>query len=95
MVKKGRGGRRAGAGRKPKDQELNLILVLDKYIDPDKVAKKLLTLINKGNLGAIKLYLEYRAGKPVETIDLNQRIEDYKPVLNIGFSSSKNPEDLE
>lgn len=59
-----RGGTRPNAGRKPKDQEQKLIERLDNIINSDDVLLSLKELIEEKNLNAIKLYLEYRFGKP-------------------------------
>ena len=67
----GHGGARKGAGRKPKIEELKLIESLDKVINPEKALAKLHQLINEDNFPALKLYFEYRFGKPKETIDNN------------------------
>jgi len=63
------GGRRKGAGRKPKDEEQKIIERLDKHIDKDKPFKILEKLITEENFNALKLYMEYRFGKPKETIE--------------------------
>jgi len=58
------------AGRKPKADELKIIEKMDLAIDADNVLIKLKELIEKGNLQAIKLYLQYRYGQPKEQIDV-------------------------
>ena len=70
------------AGRKPKDQELKIIESLDANINTDIAFKKLSELIELGNLQAIKLYLEYRYGKPKETKDITTTGENmiFKPI---------------
>jgi hypothetical protein len=71
-----RGGAREGAGRKSKDEELKIIERLDNIIDSDEVIESLKALIKEGNFNAIKLYLEYRYGKPKETIEnINRNFE--------------------
>jgi hypothetical protein len=71
-----RGGAREGAGRKSKDEELKIIERLDNIIESDDVIKSLKVLIKDGNFNAIKLYLEYRYGKPKETIEnINRNFE--------------------
>ena len=64
------GGKRAGAGRKPKSEEQDLIEKLDKIIQEEEVIKQLKELIADGDLRAIQLYLNYRRGKPKETKDI-------------------------
>tara|TARA_R110000764_G_scaffold101840_2_gene187176 strand:- start:1164 stop:1451 length:288 start_codon:yes stop_codon:yes gene_type:complete len=67
------------AGRKPKIDELKLIEKLDNVIESDDVLKKLKDLIQDNNYNAIKLYFEYRFGKPVDKIDVNTNVEDNEP----------------
>ena len=66
-----RGGRRLGAGRKPKADELKLVEKLDNVIDNEIALKKLGELIAKGDIRAIQIYFNYRYGKPKEKIDIN------------------------
>jgi len=63
------GGARQGAGRKPKDEELKIIERLDNVIESEDAIKSLKQLIKDNNFNAIKLYFEYRFGKPKETIE--------------------------
>jgi len=69
--RKTNGGKREGAGRKPKAQEQQLIERLDNRIDEDEVLQVLKQLIKDGDLRAVQLYLNYRRGKPKDTVDLN------------------------
>jgi hypothetical protein len=64
-----RGGKREGAGRKPKSEEIELIEKLKPY---DEIALgKLNELVEDGDLAAIKLFMSYRYGMPRQTTDLN------------------------
>ena len=63
------GGAREGAGRKPKADELKFLEKLDKHIDQDEAIKSLKALIKDGNFHAIKMYFEYRFGKPKEVVE--------------------------
>lgn len=63
------GGVREGAGRKPKEEELKLIERLDNIINSEDALKALKDLIAEKNFNAIKLYFEYRFGKPKEVIE--------------------------
>lgn len=74
-----RGGKRKGAGRKSKADEQKLIERLDNIIDSDEVIKKMYDMIKQGNYQAVKLYLEYRFGKPKESIDVTTNGD------NVGF----------
>jgi hypothetical protein len=80
-----RGGKRDGAGRKPKAQEQQLIERLDSIIDEDEVLQVLKQLIKDGDLRAVQLYLSYRRGKPKDTMDLNTTGEgigiDFKELI--------------
>jgi len=63
------GGFRKGSGRKSKIEEIHFIEKLDNIIDNNEAINKLKELIYNKNFNAIKLYLEYRYGKPKETIE--------------------------
>jgi len=80
------GGSRPGAGRKSKADELKLIERLDNIIDGDNAINKLNDLISDGNFNAIKLYLEYRYGKPKESLDVTSDGEtlSFNELLNFG-----------
>jgi len=67
--KKSRGGARPGAGRPKRDEELEIINLLDKHIDRDEVVLKLLEKIKQGDGKMITLYLNYVYGKPTQTIN--------------------------
>lgn len=67
--RKNNGGARPGAGRKPKADEVKFLERLDNIIDKDEAVEKLKELIDEGNMQAIKLYFEYRYGKPKEVIE--------------------------
>lgn len=84
MAKGKHGGARDGAGRKPKIDEIKLIERLDNVIDSDVAISKLKGLINDSNFNAIKLYFEYRFGKPKDSIDITSGDEAIK-----GFNLSK------
>ena len=65
------GGKREGAGRKSKAEEIKLIEALDKHIDSDRVFSVLQGLIEEKNIKAIQIYLDRRYGKPKESVTLN------------------------
>lgn len=64
-----KGGKREGAGRKPKATEMELIELLTPL---DKIA---LEALKKGLLTGqyqyLKLYFEYRYGKPNQKVEIN------------------------
>jgi hypothetical protein len=67
--RKKNGGKRQNAGRKPKAEELELI---EKLSPMDDVAlKELEKGVKGGDFQYIKMFFEYRFGKPKQTIDNN------------------------
>lgn len=63
------GGARPGAGRPKRDEERDIINLLDKHIDRDLVVLKLLEKIKQGDGKMITLYMNYVYGKPVQTVN--------------------------
>tara|TARA_R110002049_G_scaffold295766_1_gene483369 strand:- start:11 stop:295 length:285 start_codon:yes stop_codon:yes gene_type:complete len=73
------GGKRVNSGRPAKADELKFLEKLDKHIDQDEAIKSLKELIKDGNFNAIKLYFEYRFGKPKEVVEnINMNYENGK-----------------
>jgi len=66
----GHGGKRPGAGRKKKVDELAMIEALGKHIDNEAVFRVLKREIAKGNMKAISIYMNYMYGKPVDRKDI-------------------------
>lgn len=77
------GGKRKGAGRKPKATEILIIEKLDNIIDSDDVVRSLRGLIEKGDFNAIRLYFEYRFGKPKNNVDVTSGDE---PIQNFNLA---------
>ena len=71
MKVENRGGKREGAGRKPKVKEQDLIDKLDSIIDKEEVIKTLGQKALNGDMRALGLYMGYRYGKPKETKDIH------------------------
>jgi hypothetical protein len=71
MKVENRGGKREGAGRKPKVKEQDLIDKLDSIIDKEQVIKTLGQKALNGDMRALGLYMGYRYGKPKETKDIH------------------------
>ena len=71
----GHGGARSNAGRKPKADEIALIESMDKIAIPVKALEKLWNLAKADDLGALKVWLEYRFGKPKQSVDTNISID--------------------
>jgi len=69
------GGKREGAGRKSKAEEMLLIERLNKHIDQDDAILKLKSLVDEGDFKAIQLYMAYMYGKPKETKDITINAE--------------------
>ena len=67
--KDGRGGPRPGSGRPRKIDELALIERMDKISAPVEALKKLWELASAGDVTALRIWLEYRYGKPKQTVD--------------------------
>lgn len=63
----GHGGKREGSGRKPKDEELKILEKLSPH--DDLAITKLVAGVKKGEFQYIKLFMEYRFGKPKQSID--------------------------
>ena len=66
------------AGRKSKREEFGLTETMEKLLPTDKVLEEFATIIqfsddDKLKLAAIVKWLEWRVGKPKETIDLSQK----------------------
>ena len=73
--RKNNGGKREGAGRKSKSEEMHLIERLNKHIDSDDAIKKLKEKIDEGDFKALQLYMNYMYGKPKETKDVTINAE--------------------
>ena len=92
--KKGAGGARPGAGRKPKIQEVKLIEQMDAISVPDEIWKALLFKCKEGDTAAIKLWLSYRFGLPKQQIDVTTNGQNIAPPIqwigkNIAIESAK------
>lgn len=76
----GHGGARPGGGRKPKATEIELIERLSPM--DDLALETLKTRLKEGDMQAIKLFFEYRYGKPKQDIGLtgNLHLSD-EPIL--------------
>lgn len=81
MAKGKHGGARPGAGRPPKAQEQELIEKLSPM--DDMALEALQSSLEKKHPWAVKLFMEYRYGKPKETKDVT--IIGEQPIFNIEF----------
>jgi hypothetical protein len=92
--KKGAGGAREGAGRKPKILEIKLIEQMDSICVPDKIWEALLMKCAQGDTAALKLWLSYRFGLPKQQIDVTTNGQNIAPPIqwigkNIAIESAK------
>ena len=70
------GGKRKGAGRKSKAEEIQLAESMDNILSVPDVLQNLGRLVRDNDLQAIKLWLEYRLGKPQQSVDLTTNGKD-------------------
>jgi hypothetical protein len=77
-------GEKRGQGRKSKVDELKLIDRLEAVMTSDEVLKRLVKHIKEGDIRAIFKYLEYRFGKPRETIEMKTEVTEVRQVFKIG-----------
>jgi hypothetical protein len=75
------GGKRKGAGRKPKADEVKMIERMDAVLAPTEVWQKLADKVKEKDVQAIKTWLGYRFGMPKQTVDQNSTVEIKKTVL--------------
>jgi len=80
--KKGAGGAREGAGRKPKVLEVKLIEQMDAIAVPEKIWLALLRKCEEGDTQALKLWLSYRLGLPKQQIDITSNGEKVAPPIH-------------
>ena len=78
------GGNREGAGRKPKSDEIQMIENMDATKATIEVWAKLAEKVEAGDVNAIKLWLEYRFGKPKQLIGLVTENDTLEQVFKIG-----------
>jgi hypothetical protein len=74
-----RGGKRQGAGRKSKSEEVELIERLSPL--EDKAFKALQKGIESGDFKYVQLFYHYYAGKPKETKDITLNAE--QPIFEL------------
>ena len=79
-----RGGARPGAGRKPKSEEQNLIEKLQPFEKEALAALKKAVIEEQG--WAIKLYMEYKYGRPKQTLNTTVKITE-QPLFDFDIHS--------
>jgi len=70
-----RGGVREGSGRKPKAAELALAEQMDKVAPCEQVLNALYHKVLDGDTAAIKLWLNYRLGMPVQRVEQETKVD--------------------
>nr|WP_299488618.1 hypothetical protein [uncultured Allomuricauda sp.] len=71
----GHGGKRYGAGRKSRADEIAKIEMMDSVANPKEAWENLWALCKKKNVMALKTWIEYRFGKPKDRIDVTSNDE--------------------
>lgn len=91
--KKGRsGGKRKGAGRKTKAEELGLPNLINEVIGEEGKRELIDVLYRKSKTGSyqhLQLLLAYIFGKPVETVDLKAEIDQSIDISKLDESTIK------
>ena len=89
--KKQNGGKREGAGRKPKIDEITLIESMDAVLVPKVAWEKLAVKVKENDVQAIETWLSYRYGMPKQTVDnnTNLNINDFNLKDVIKFDNTK------
>jgi len=77
-----RGGKREGAGRKPRVQEIRIIEQMDTVCVPEEIWRALLYKCQQGDTAALKLWLSYRFGLPKQQIDVTTNGESIAPPIS-------------
>jgi hypothetical protein len=75
----GHGGRRPNAGRLPKEKEQEIVSMMDIIASPMDALDCLWNKCKEGDTQAIKTWLEYRFGKPKQSIDVTTQGEKIGP----------------
>jgi hypothetical protein len=84
-------GENRGQGRKSKADEIRLIEQLSPL---DAIAMKELEKgVRSGNFAFIKLFMEYRYGKPKQQIDIGETDKPIKFLIGYGNKNSNTDED--
>lgn len=65
-----RGGKRENAGRKPKADEISVIEQMDAVLVPGEAWAALASMVQAGDVAAIKTWLNYRYGMPKQSVDM-------------------------
>ena len=74
-IVKQNGGRRPGAGRTLKAAEIALAQQMDKVAPCEQVLNALYHKVLEGDTAAIKLWLNYRLGMPVQRVEQETKVD--------------------
>jgi hypothetical protein len=74
-----RGGKRKNSGRKSKADELKLIEQMDAYMLPNELWSTLAELCKNKDRFALRTWIEYRYGKPKQSLDIETK-EAFNPI---------------
>jgi hypothetical protein len=89
--RKSNGGARKGAGRKPKAKEVEIAEQLDDVADLCTVFQALYNKVQQGDTSAIKLWLSYRLGMPIQQTDITTNGQDLNTSITpISFVTTDN-----
>lgn len=84
------GGARPNSGRKPKADEIAMIERMDAILAPDEAWEALAGKVTEGDTQAIKTWLEYRYGKPKQSVDLTSLGDRINIPLSTWVDGSEN-----
>lgn len=83
----GHGGKREGAGRKPKIEEAK---IAEKLSPLDDIAFDALQKgVEKGDYQFVKMFMEYRYGKPRETVQMNSVNENIEIIRVVDIDGTE------
>lgn len=71
------------AGRKSKAEEIQLAETMDNILDYPDALYSLAQLVRSGDIQAVKLWLEYRLGKPQQRVDLTTKGNQFPSTIII------------
>jgi hypothetical protein len=72
----GHGGKRVGAGRKPRADELKVAEKFRYILSDEYVIKKLSEKVEQGDLKAIELWIAYTNGKPRQPVEMDVEVNN-------------------
>ncbi len=85
----GPGGARPNAGRKTKEKEQNLIVLIRQAIADEEAMDILAEQVRAGNGLALRLYMQYRWGNPKQLVDVTTNGKDLNMPLITFFDTNE------